>query len=216
MNAAPTAAIALAVYLLGIVAAFGWQTWRHWKATGSTGYRGISGRPGSLHWWGGVLFTLALLLGAAAPILALTGVSVPTGPRHGALARTGLTVALAGIAVTLAAQRQMGASWRIGVDTGERTALVTAGLFAHVRNPIFTGMLAVTTGLSLMVPTVVSVAALACLLTAVQIQVRAVEEPYLLASHGATYRDYASRAGRFLPRIGRLSPRPSPTAKLNT
>ncbi|WP_449060734.1 hypothetical protein [Planomonospora algeriensis] len=31
----------------------------------------------------------------------------------------------AGTAATLAAQLAMGASWRIGVDSGERTALVT-------------------------------------------------------------------------------------------
>jgi protein-S-isoprenylcysteine O-methyltransferase Ste14 len=119
-----------------------------------------------------------------------------------------------------------GSAWRAAMHTvtgaytvvmvSVGTALVTAGLFAHIRNPIFTGMLAVTTGLTLMVPTVGSVAAVACLLIAVQIQVRAVEEPYLLASHGPTYRDYASHAGRFLPRIGRLTPRPSPTAKLHT
>ncbi|HEX5876840.1 MAG TPA: isoprenylcysteine carboxylmethyltransferase family protein [Actinomycetota bacterium] len=207
MTIAASAAIALVVYLLGLAAAFGWQTWRHWKATGSTGYRGISGRPGSLHWWGGLLFAVALLLGAAAPVLVLAGViGIPAGLRHPALSWAGLVVAVAGIAVTLAAQRQMGASWRIGVDAGERTALVTGGLFAHVRNPIFTGMLAVTTGLTVMIPTIVSVLALACLLTAIQIQVRAVEEPYLLTTHGTSYRAYACRSGRFLPRIGRLTP----------
>ncbi|GAA0451757.1 hypothetical protein Aca07nite_56400 [Actinoplanes capillaceus] len=207
MKTTAAAAVALVVYLLGLAAAFGWQTWRHWKTTGSTGYRGISGRPGSLHWWGGLLFAAAVLLGAAAPVLALTGVaSVPTGLRHPALPWTGLIAAVAGIAVTLAAQRQLGASWRIGVDTTERTALVTGGLFAHIRNPIFTGMLAVTTGLTLMVPTIVSTLALACLLTAIQIQVRAVEEPYLLTTHSTAYQAYATRAGRFLPGLGRLTP----------
>jgi protein-S-isoprenylcysteine O-methyltransferase Ste14 len=205
VSGTPAAVAALAVYLIGLAAAFGWQTWRHWRATGSTGYRGISGRPGSLHWWGGVLFVVALLLGAAAPILALSGVvAVPAGLRQPALAGAGLAVALAGAAVTLAAQRQMGASWRIGVDAGERTALVTDGLFAHLRNPIFTGMLAVTTGLTGMVPTAVSALALTCLLTAVEIQVRTIEEPYLLAAHGRAYHRYAAQAGRFLPGFGRL------------
>ncbi|HEX8631313.1 MAG TPA: isoprenylcysteine carboxylmethyltransferase family protein [Catenuloplanes sp.] len=200
MNAPTAAAVALAAYLLGLATAFGWQTWRHWQTTGSTGYRGLSGRPGSLHWWGGVLFALALLLGAAAPIPTLVGATTATELHHPALIAAGLLTALAGIGITLAAQRQMGTSWRIGVDAGERTALVTDGLFAHVRNPIFTGMLAVTTGMAGMVPTAVSAFALVCLLAAVQIQVRAVEEPYLLATHGDAYRRYAARAGRFLPR----------------
>jgi ABC-type nickel/cobalt efflux system permease component RcnA len=34
----------------------------------------------------------------------------------------------------------MGASWRIGVDEGERTTPVTTGPFGLVRNPIFAAM----------------------------------------------------------------------------
>ena len=30
----------------------------------------------------------------------------------------------------------MGASWRIGVDTSETTALITGGVFRYVRNPM--------------------------------------------------------------------------------
>jgi protein-S-isoprenylcysteine O-methyltransferase Ste14 len=48
---------------------------------------------------------------------------------------------LAGLLVTLPAQRAIGESWRIGVDPDERTELVTAGLFGRLRTPIFTGML---------------------------------------------------------------------------
>jgi protein-S-isoprenylcysteine O-methyltransferase Ste14 len=40
---------------------------------------------------------------------------------------------------------------------------------------------------------------------ALELQVRAVEEPYLIRSHGDAYRAYAARVGRFLPGIGRLS-----------
>jgi protein-S-isoprenylcysteine O-methyltransferase Ste14 len=210
MNPTTSAAVGLTVYLLGLAASFGWQTLAHWRATGSTGYRGFSGRPGSLHWWGGVLFAAALILGAAAPILTLTGTTGAVAvPGRSLLSVIGLVIALTGVAFTLAAQRQMGASWRIGVDAGERTNLVTDGLFAYVRNPIFTGMLAVTIGLAGMVPTVVTAIAALCLLAAVQIQVRAVEEPYLITIHHRTYLHYASHAGRFLPGIGRLQPEPT-------
>lgn len=47
--------------------------------TGSTGFRGISGTPGSTEWLGGVLFVVALALGALAPILDLAGVLDPIG-----------------------------------------------------------------------------------------------------------------------------------------
>lgn len=194
---------ALVLYVIGMGAAFGWRSLVQWRATGDTGLRLDAGPPGSAGWWGKLLFVVALLLAAAAPVLALTGVAESL-LWHPALAGAGLSVAVGGIALTLVAQWQMGVSWRIGVDPAERTALVTAGLFGRVRNPIFTGMLAVVGGLAGLVPSVVMLGALACLAVAVQIQVRAVEEPYLLAAHGAAYRGYAARAGRFVPGLGRL------------
>jgi len=160
-----------------------------------------------------VLFPLGVALGLGAPVLALTGtVTPPATPSmlsHPTVGAAGFVLALAGLATVLYAQAGMGASWRIGVDQAERTALVTGGAFALVRNPILTGMAAVAVGVGLMVPTLVSAAAVAALLAAVQIQVRVVEEPYLARVHGAAYLAYVSRAGRFLPRLGRrLSGRP--------
>ena len=49
----------------------------------------------------------------------------------------GLCLAVGGVVQVAAAQRQMGASFRIGIDD-EETALVQDGLFRFVRNPIFT------------------------------------------------------------------------------
>lgn len=77
-----------------------------------------------------------------------------------------------------------------------------SGLFALVRNPFFTALLITATGLVLLAPNPIALAALATLVIAVQVQVRAIEEPYLLALHGGAYRDYARATGRFLPRIG--------------
>ena len=57
-------ALALGLYLIGLVAAFGVRSWLHRARTGSTGFRGISGAAGSAGWWGGILFAAALLLGA--------------------------------------------------------------------------------------------------------------------------------------------------------
>ncbi|MFV2008722.1 MULTISPECIES: methyltransferase family protein [unclassified Micromonospora] len=101
----------------------------------------------------------------------------------------------------------MGASWRVGVDPGERTALVTHGLFGIVRNPIFTAMAASVVGLAAMVPNAVSLTAAAVLIVSVQVQVRAVEEPYLVGMHGEAWTRYAARVGRFLPGVGGWRPR---------
>lgn len=196
--------VALGLYVAGLALAFGVRTWIHLRSTGSSGFHGVSGRPGSAAWWGGMLFVAAVALGVAGPVLAITGLIVPpaalTGPEVGVL---GLVVALAGLAVVVVAQAGMGASWRIGVDESERTALVTAGLFRWIRNPIFTGMVAVAVGMVLLVPTLVTVLALACLVVGVQLQVRVIEEPYLERAHGEAYRRYVAQAGRFLPRATR-------------
>ncbi|MDX3134582.1 isoprenylcysteine carboxylmethyltransferase family protein [Streptomyces europaeiscabiei] len=193
---------ALALYLGWAGFAFGVRAAVQHRRTGDAGFRGISGRLGEASWWTGVLFVTALLGGTAAPVAALAG--LPTAA-HAAVQWTGLMVTLAGMTATLAAQTNMGTSWRVGVDAGERTTLVTGGLFAYVRNPVFTAMTVTAAGLALMVPNWVSLLALTCLVAAIQLQVRVVEEPYLKAVHGAAYTAYTTRTGRFLPRSGRLT-----------
>jgi protein-S-isoprenylcysteine O-methyltransferase Ste14 len=100
----------------------------------------------------------------------------------------------------------MGASWRPDVDPTTRTALVTTGPFRLVRNPIFTATAATAAGLALLVPNLVVGAMLAAFLTALQVQVRLVEEPYLHRVHRTAWAGYAARTGRFLPWIGRPCP----------
>lgn len=200
----PVSTIALLIHLVGLALAFGLRTWIQVRRTGSSGFHGISGAPGSLRWWAGVSFVAALVLGLAALVLAVAGiVPRPRGPVPDAVAVAGLVIAVLGSAGVLTAQTGMGASWRIGVEETERTELVTGGAFALVRNPISTAMVAVQLGLTAMVPTWLSVAALGCLVAAVQMQVRLIEEPYLLATHGGSYARYAASTGRFVPQVGR-------------
>jgi protein-S-isoprenylcysteine O-methyltransferase Ste14 len=203
------AELALILYLAYLALAFGLRTVVQVRRTGSTGFKGIGGRPGSAEWIAGVGFTVALLLGFSAPVLALLDVVEPIDALDGAGAHAaGVVLAVAGIGATLYAQIAMGTSWRIGVDPAERTDLVTSGPFALVRNPIFSAMLPTALGLVLLVPSWVAIAGLVGLLLALELQVRVVEEPYLLHVHGATYADYARRVGRFVPGVGRLGAAP--------
>ena len=198
-------AAALACFVLYLALAFGLRTWLQLRRTGSSGFKGVKGRPGSPEWWAGVLFVVALLVGVAAPVLAaLDGVEPLEGLDDTASHAAGIALFALGLAATLAAQFAMGSSWRIGVDEGERTELVTDGPFAIVRNPIFAAMLPTSLGLALMVPSWVAFAGLAALLLALELQVRVVEEPYLLRAHGDVYRQYAERVGRFVPGLGLL------------
>ena len=186
--------LALILYAVFLLLAFGWRTWLQVRRTGSSGFHGISGHPGSAEWLGGVLFVIALILGVLAPVLAIADVVEPIdaldqGEVHG----FGLGLGLLGILGTLLAQTAMGSSWRIGVDEQESTDLVTSGPFAVVRNPIFSAMLPASLGLALMVPSVVAIAGALALLVAVELQVRVVEEPYLLTAHGETAASACSR-----------------------
>lgn len=197
--------LALAGFGLYLALAFGFRTWLQIQATGESGFKGVSGRPGSPEHTAGVLLVVALLVGAAAPTLALVDAVEPIAALDGRLSHgAGVALFAGGLAATLAAQIQMGSSWRIGVDERERTDLVTHGAFGLVRNPIFAAMIPTSIGLALMVPSVVALAGVAALLVALELQVRVVEEPYLLRAHGEPYRVYAGRVGRFLPGVGRL------------
>ncbi len=200
--------LALIAYLLYLVVAFGWRTWRQIRATGSAGFHGISGTPRTAEWWGGVLFVVALAAGVAAPVLQLTGVVSPISVLTGdTIAIGGAVVAGLGIVLTVLAQSAMGTAWRIGVDEQDRTTLVTGGLFALVRNPIFTAMIMAAIGLALIAPNVVAVLAVVVLIGAIELQIRSAEEPYLLVVHGDDYRRYASVVGRLVPGVGRLDRR---------
>jgi protein-S-isoprenylcysteine O-methyltransferase Ste14 len=193
---------ALVLYLLGFVLAFGLRTLAAWWRTGDTGFRRPDTTAFTAPWWGTVLFAGALIAGLAAPVAGLLD-GTAAGPPGGA-GYTGLALMLSGLALVLVSQSAMGPSWRIGVDEQERTELVTRGVFALVRNPVFTGMGVLLAGQALTVPSVLSGVALLIFAAAVQVQVRAIEEPYLVRAHGAAYRSYAARTGRFLPLVGRL------------
>lgn len=199
------ATVSLLLYLGFLGSAFGLRAVLHRRRTGSAGFRGVSGRPGSAEWWGGVLFVLAVALGLLAPLAQLltwvTPLALPGGVVGNVL---GGVLALAGIIATLLAQGAMGASWRVGVDREERTDLVTGGLFRLARNPIFTAMTATAAGLTLLTPNVIALLGALALLAAIQLQVRIVEEPHLRRMHGQSYVDYGRRVGRFLPGIGRF------------
>ena len=159
---------------------------------------------GSAGWWARIAAGVGILLAVTGPLAALAGLGAfPPLDRPGVrLVAIGLVVI--GISVTLLAQAAMGDSWRADVDPDARTMLVTNGPFAVVRNPILAAGMVVQLGLALLVPNVLAAAMLVAFQVAVQLQVRRVEEPYLLRVHGEAYRAYAARTGRFIPGLGRL------------
>lgn len=194
---------ALALYVVWAALAFGWRTVEQYRRTGDSGLR-LGADPNTPQWWSKIAFGVAILIGFAAPIAAITGLDNLTALDTTWLHVAGIAVTVTGIVLTVGTQRSMGESWRIGVDPHEHTTLVTGGAFRLARNPIFTAMLITACGLAMTIPNPVSIVGLAALVAAIEVQVRLVEEPYLLHTHGDRYRAYARSVGRFTPGIGRL------------
>jgi protein-S-isoprenylcysteine O-methyltransferase Ste14 len=175
------------------------------RRTGSTGLIGLRAGAGPVDYLSGVLFVCGMAMGAGSVVLVLgdsleTIDALDTDGVHA----IGIVLAAAGGLAVFGAQLGMGESWRIGVREEERTELVIGGWFSLCRNPIYSAMIVGWTGFALMVPTWLGLAAIAVVAAGLELQVRAVEEPYLLRTHGDAYRHYAARVGRFVPGVGRL------------
>ena len=112
----------------------------------------------------------------------------------------GAAVCVGATIATFSCWREMGRSWRIGIDPDERTQLIFSGPFRIVRHPIYTLSILLVLGTLATTPTrmmlVIVIVHIACL----QSEARR-EEIYLLGKHGHIYADYMKHVGRFLPRI---------------
>ena len=203
----PSVAAATALALLAIfgVLGFGWRTWLQRRRTGSYGFHGVGGRIGSVEWIAGVGFAAAMAVAGLGPLLQFFSVIAPLhiGSAHW-IHLAGAAVAALGIGLTVWAQLEMGDSWRIGVDNQETTQLVHTGVFGLVRNPIYSAMLVFEFGIALLATNLVTIAGFLLALGSLELQVRCVEEPYLHAKHGAQYRHYTVRVGRFVPGVGTI------------
>jgi len=124
---------------------------------------------------------------------------VPVAP---AVAWAAAAAVVACAAATVVCWRRMGKSWRMGINPGERTELVATGAYARVAHPIYALSIAMAAATMIAMPS-----PLMLIVGVVHIGLMtweaAREERHLLALHGDAYREYRSRVGRFLPRVGR-------------
>ncbi|HMA26877.1 MAG: methyltransferase family protein [Solirubrobacterales bacterium] len=175
------------------------------RRTGRTGLIGLRRGAGPLEWLSGILFVGGMGMGVGSPILVVQGSLDPLDAIDvGVVHVVGIAMAASGGLAVFAAQLGMGESWRIGVSDEERTDLITGGWFSICRNPIYTAMIVGWTGFALMVPAWLGLTAAVAIGLGLELQVRVVEEPYLIRTHGDAYRAYAARAGRFVPGVGQL------------
>jgi len=197
----------LAIWMLiafGVLT-FGMRVAIQLRRTGTTGLIGLRRGAGALEWLSGILFVGGMAMGVGNVVSVLHDNLDPIDAFDvDAVHAIGIVLAAASGLAVFAAQLGMGESWQIGVSDDQRTDLVTGGWFSLCRNPIYTSMIAGWSGFALMVPTWLGFAAVVVIALGLELQVRAVEEPYLTRTHGDEYRQYASRVGRFAPGVGRL------------
>jgi hypothetical protein len=117
----------------------------------------------------------------------------------------GMALILAGYGATLWCYAIMGDTWRMGIDRGEKTTLVTRGPYRVVRHPIYLFQVVILAGVVLLLPAVLAVVIFFVHLLCVWCKA-ADEEAYLLTVHGQDYRDYLARTGRLMPKLSGRTP----------
>jgi protein-S-isoprenylcysteine O-methyltransferase Ste14 len=100
-----------------------------------------------------------------------------------------------------AATQAMGANWSVAARLRDDHQLVTAGIFARLRHPIYAGMAAFLLALALALgheaQLIVGIPLFAC---GTGLRVR-IEERLLRERFGAAYEAYAARVARFVPAL---------------
>ena len=201
--------IQLIGFVLFVGLGVGWRSWLQHRKHGSPGIMLFRSRG----WAQNVREAGALVLVA---LLAVQAIAIAADPRSldrlllvrpGAVVQwAGAIILFAGVALMIAAQLDLGASWRIGIEEGARPGLVVDGLYRFCRNPIFLAMFAVLVGFFLVVPTWPALVVFLGTYVGIRGAIGA-EEGYLRQAYGDDYLAYAQRVGRFLPYVGRLAPR---------
>ncbi len=148
---------------------------------------------------------LSLILGAGLLFFPRTHLSWLAAPLHfsKAVAMAGLCLTIAGLAFSAWARDVLGRNWSGRVIVQDNHQLVTAGPYAYVRHPLYTGILIAMTGTVLIAG---DVGALLGFFFAVGFFVLKAqrEERILEAEFGAVYANYRARTGSLLPRFAHV------------
>ena len=109
----------------------------------------------------------------------------------------GVVVVCAGLLTFALALWAFADSWRIGIDRNTAGALVTDGIFAWTRNPIYIALDLIAFGTFLVQGRALFLALALMLAGLLDYQIRR-EEQYLAAAYGDAYRAYCERVGRYI------------------
>ena len=130
--------------------------------------------------------------------------NVPAFARSDSYAVLRWVAAIGGVAcllLTSVCWSRMGRHWRMDVPLKGDVPLITDGPFRYVRHPIYSLSMLLMICSAVVVPTVPVLGIAIVHLVLMQLKARH-EEGHLLRLHGAVYRIYLARTGRFFPKRG--------------
>ncbi len=108
----------------------------------------------------------------------------------------GMVLSILGLVIYGLALWAMGESWRIGIDKESLGQLVTEGLFAWTRNPIYVALDLLALSAFLLLGRLVLLVLSLAIAAMFHYQILR-EESFLIDVYGDLYRDYCSRVGRY-------------------
>jgi protein-S-isoprenylcysteine O-methyltransferase Ste14 len=140
------------------------------------------------------LFYFYVVFAAAAGWPTISG---PVFFHSESLAWIGVLFCLSGLLLLLWSVVSFGRSFRVGIDTDRPDQLITGGIFAFSRNPIYVAFAIILTGEFLIVPIWITLIYLVAATWLFHRQVLR-EEDYLRQHYGQAYADYCNRVRRYI------------------
>lgn len=101
------------------------------------------------------------------------------------------------LAVSAASLVHLKESWRVGITEGQKTALITSGIYRFTRNPYFVSYLLMFVGYSVILQNLVLFGLAVLAFYPIHKMILA-EERYLLSVHGHRYKAYKEKVPRYL------------------
>jgi len=148
---------------------------------------------------------VCLLVGIALVFFPRTHISFLATSLHltSAIALTGLCLTIAGLAFAAWARDVLGHNWSGRVIIQDHHQLITAGPYAYVRHPLYTGLLVAMAGTVLVAGEAGSL--LGYLFAIAFFTFKAQREEQILEKEfGAVYSNYRAHTGGLLPRIAHV------------
>ena len=155
--------------------------------------------------WHGVWLLIGGLFLSSPPFLTrfgapLSSLTIPLIPRSVVLHVVVVVCTVAGLVVAIVARRTLAGNWSRAVAFKEDHELITGGLYAYVRHPIYTGILLMILGTVLLVGTLSAGIGFLIIFVALWFKLRAEEE--LLTDHfPREYPAYKQRTKALIPSV---------------